>query len=209
MLKKNTRDDDSKSRLTRNQAALILLFFCCCAVVTGILVWKSIAAVVSYQEKQDRYDSLILQASKRNGVEPSLLKAVIWRESKFDHMTIGSKGEIGLMQVMQKFAATDWAKAKKCKVPTDGALMDPELNIEIGSWYLGRAIRRWSDYREANALALCEYNAGYQRAKEWKPKNKTGTVRDRIKISSTAAYVRDILNKQRDYVSDFKQGESK
>ena len=53
---------------------------------------------------------MIEQAGLRNGVDPCLLKAVIWRESRFDRTAIGSKGEVGLMQVMPKYAGLEWAR---------------------------------------------------------------------------------------------------
>ena len=65
-------------------------------------------------------------------VDPALLKAVIWRESKYNASEIGGKGEIGLMQIMVDRAASDWARVKKYPLPSAGALYDPELNIEIG-----------------------------------------------------------------------------
>jgi len=123
-----------------------------------------------------------MNAGLRNGVDPCLLRAVIWKESKFDRSVIGSKGEIGLMQVMQKYAAHDWAEAHRTQIPSPGALSDPEFNIEVGSWYLGRALKRWKEYNDCVALALCEYNAGYVRADSWKPANKADSVLERISI---------------------------
>ena len=143
-----------------------------------------------------RYDRLIVKYGRRNGVDPTLLKAVIWKESRFDRNSRGGMGELGLMQILPDGAVKDWANASGISVPSDGILMDPELNIEIGSWYLGRALERWKDYTEAETLALCEYNAGFQRANEWKPLLHDGTVIPNIDIESTRKYVEDIL-KQR------------
>ncbi len=77
--------------------------------------------------------------------------------------------------------------------------MDPRFNIEVGSWYLGRALKRWRNYNDCVALALCEYNAGQVRAEAWKPLTPEGSVRERIDIASTLGYVNDILEKYRDY----------
>ncbi len=78
-------------------------------------------------------------------------------------------------------------------------LTDPRFNIEIGSWYLGRALKRWSKYDDCIALALCEYNAGQARAEAWKPLTTDGSVMERIQIASTLGYVNDILTKYREY----------
>ena len=46
------------------------------------------------------YDRFILKAGTRNRIDPALIKAVVWRESRFNHIAKGGKGEIGLMQIM-------------------------------------------------------------------------------------------------------------
>jgi soluble lytic murein transglycosylase len=116
--------------------------------------------------RYDRYDDLIRQASERYSVAPELIKAVIWRESQFQPQKVGSQGERGLMQITEK-AAVDWARAEKIQtfVPTD--LFDPKVNIEAGTWYLGRALKRWSSKDDPVPFALAEYNAGLTRVQRW------------------------------------------
>ena len=194
----------TRRRMTSAQAAALLLLFCLPAAGLAIVLWNGVHSVMEYYARFKAYDAIILKAGERNGVDPALLKAVIWQESKFDASTIGSKGEIGLMQIMPKQAVVDWAKAKKRSVPYRGTLYDPEMNIEIGSWYLGRAIRRWSKYRECYVLALCEYNAGLTRANKWKPANPAGSVRQKISIPSTLNYVNDIMDRYESYKKTWK-----
>jgi soluble lytic murein transglycosylase len=116
--------------------------------------------------RYDRYDDLIRQASERYSVAPELIKAVIWRESQFQPQKVGSQGERGLMQITEK-AAVDWARAEKIQtfVPTD--LFDPKVDIEAGTWYLGRALKRWSSKDDPVPFALAEYNAGLTRVQRW------------------------------------------
>ena len=188
----------------RTQAVLLLLLFALIGILMGIGVWKAANFALNYADRSSRYDRLIVSAGRRNGVYPPLLKAVIWKESRFDSASRGSKGELGLMQVMPQSAVKDWENTFHRKVPSDGALMDPELNIEIGSWFLGRALNRWKDYNEAEALALCEYNAGIQRAESWKPLLHDGHVVENIDIESTRKYVRDILERRDQYEREWK-----
>ena len=166
--KKSKKTNPQRSTLLisvhRTQAVFLLLLFAIVGILMGIGVWKAGSFLFNYADRSSRYDKLIVTAGRRNGVYPPLLKAVIWKESRFDASARGSKGEIGLMQVMPQSAVKDWETTFHRHVPSDGALMDPELNIEIGSWFLGRALNRWKDYNEAETLALCEYNAGIQRA---------------------------------------------
>ena len=188
----------------RTQGVLLLLLFAMVGILMGVGVWKAGSFIMNYADRSTRYDKLIVTAGRRNGVYPPLLKAVIWKESRFDASARGSKGEIGLMQVMPQSAVKDWEAAFHRQVPSEGTLMDPELNIEIGSWFLGRALNRWKDYNEAESLALCEYNAGIQRAESWKPLLHDGKVLPNIDIESTRKYVRDILERRDQYEREWK-----
>ena len=206
--KKSGRTNQQNSTLLisvhRTQAVFLLLLFAMVGILMGVGVWKAGSAISSYMDRSSRYDKMIVAAGRRNGVYPPLLKAVIWKESRFDASARGSKGEIGLMQVMPSSAVKDWERTFRRQVPSDGALMDPALNIEIGSWFLGRALDRWKDYNEAEALALCEYNAGIQRAESWKPLLHDGKVLPNIDIESTRKYVKEILERRDQYEREWK-----
>ncbi len=116
--------------------------------------------------RYEKYDALIKQAAQRYGVSAELIKAVIWRESRFQPGKVGSHGERGLMQITEN-AAADWALAEKIETfaPTD--LFDPKVNIEAGTWYLKRALTHWSAKDNPVPFALAEYNAGRTRVKRW------------------------------------------
>ena len=186
-------------RISSVKATVILLIVAALAVLVTWGVWKLWDLVADPIEDEESFDEIIEKAARRNNVDPELIRAVIWRESKFNRHTIGNAGEVGLMQIRPETAVADWAKHKKCPIPSKGALMDPALNIEIGSWYLGRALRNWQGYKDQVALALCEYNAGRKNALAWKPKDKNGTVIGNITYKSTREYVGDILRKHQEY----------
>ena len=165
--------------------------------------WKNGFEVGGIADRTVRYDRLIVKYGRKNGVDPTLLKAVIWKESRFDRNSRGGMGELGLMQILPEGAVKDWMNNFQMEKLSDGMLMDPERNIEIGSWYLGRALERWKEYDECEALALCEYNAGFQRANEWKPLLHDGKVIPNIDIESTRKYVEDILEQRKAYQRDW------
>ena len=146
-----------------------------------------------------QYDGLIANISQRYDLDPMLVKALIWRESRFNPNAIGSKGEIGLMQLMEKSSVKDWVNHTKRKIKYKGVLFNPELNIEIGTWYLARSKKHWRGYRDCNALALAEYNAGYSNVKRWIPKNFQGEIIEFIKFPSTKQYVKSILEQYKAY----------
>jgi peptidoglycan lytic transglycosylase len=113
-----------------------------------------------------KYDDLIRQAAVRYGVAPELIKAVIWRESQFRPHKVGAQGERGLMQITEN-AAIDWARAEKIQTFVASDLFDPKVNIEAGTWYLGRALTHWSSKDNPLPFALAEYNAGRSRVRRW------------------------------------------
>lgn len=167
-----------------------------------LLVFVVLAFYYSFRIDENRYDAEIAKAAEKYNVDSRFVKAIIYQESKFDARARGAHGEVGLMQIMPNGAAVDWARYYKKDKLRKGLLFDPQLNIEIGTWYLARALKRWQKYKYSKELALCQYNAGGKRANAWKPENYDGTVLERIKIKSTHAYVKAIMKKYRDYCKD-------
>jgi soluble lytic murein transglycosylase-like protein len=96
------------------------------------------------------YEGIIVQASRRFGVDASLVKAVIKAESDFDHRAVSSKGAEGLMQLMPQTS-----DAMAVENP-----FDPEENIFGGTRYLSLLLERFDNDKK---LALAAYNAGPER----------------------------------------------
>lgn len=143
-----------------------------------ILLTLAIAGAVVLQARwvyrQQRYDQMIRETAARHTAGDDfrfLVKAVIRRESKFDPLARGRAGEIGLMQVTEP-AALDWAFGTKREQFDFEQLWDPRLNIEAGSWYLARALRRWAEADDPIPFALAEYNAGLGNVRRWLPKDR-------------------------------------
>ena len=161
--------------------------------------------------RYQRFDSAIRDAARKYGVDPLLIKAVVWRESEFRPGKKGSKGERGLMQVGEA-AATDWVRAHKVQTfkPTD--LFSPAMNLEIGTWYLKQALQRWAAKDDPVPFALAEYNAGKRSVDRWIESTKlgktatAGDLRGSIDYPKTRAYVNTIL-KRRAYYETHRRGE--
>lgn len=179
------------------------------ALAAAVVVFRSPDTAYAAQElagfqRFRRYDALITRISGKRGIDPMLVKAVIWRESTFQPRKVGRNGERGLMQVTEA-AASDWARKTKNEgfVPTD--LFLPEVNIECGTWYLKNALSHYADKDDPATFALAEYNAGKRRVDKWMvdtnmgANSTSGDLRDAISIPSTREYVETILARYRFY----------
>lgn len=93
------------------------------------------------------YGSAITLAAERNRVDGLLLAAVVSVESRFRPGAVSPKGAQGLMQVLPLVAEAYDARD----------LFDPNVNVDVGSRYLGSLLK---DYGGDLELALAAYNAG-------------------------------------------------
>lgn len=153
----------------------------------------------------NNYTAEINAAAARYGLPPALVWALIKKESHFNPSTIGKAGEIGLMQVLPRGAAAEWARVNKKPAPSDKELMRVKTNLDIGCWYLARAVNKWSAYRCKFELALAEYNAGAKNADRWKPGYPEGEILHKIDFPSTRQYVIDIMHDYRERLIQSKQ----
>lgn len=130
-----------------------------------------------------RYQTIVRVHARNYRVQPALLAAVIYAESKFKADARSSSGAIGLMQLQP-------ATAEGIALHTGGArfrvddLYDPEINIRYGSWYLRHLLDRYGDER----TALAAYNAGQRNVDEWRREGKG------IQFSETRHYVSRVEN---------------
>src|SRR5437764_870065 len=150
-----------------------------------------------------QHDALIRTVAAEHQVDPMLVKAVVWRESRFDAQKFGTAGERGLMQVSEK-AATEWAKETKAENFRVEELFDPKTNLEAGTWYLQRAIEHWQNQTDPIPFALAEYNAGASRAQRWAGGEDTkaippNTFKANIDFPGTRKYVDSIIARHEFY----------
>lgn len=94
-----------------------------------------------------RYDEVIEEHARAQGVSPDLVRAVIQLESGFDATAVSPKGAMGLMQLMP-------ATARELGVENP---FHPVENIRGGVAYLRQLLDK---YNQNVPLALAAYNAG-------------------------------------------------
>ena len=98
-------------------------------------------------EPHPRIDRIIDKVAKEQGVDATLVKAVIQVESGFEPRARSSAGAVGLMQVMPQTARQYGVTGRR--------LYDPRANIEAGIKHL----KSLMDHLPLH-LALAAYNAG-------------------------------------------------
>lgn len=98
-------------------------------------------------EPHPRLDRIIDKVAKEQGVDATLVKAVIQVESGFEPRARSSAGAVGLMQVMPQTARQYGVTGRR--------LYDPRANIEAGIKHL----KSLMDHLPLH-LALAAYNAG-------------------------------------------------
>lgn len=150
-----------------------------------------------------QHDALIRAVAAEHQLDHMLVKALVWRESRFDAQKFGNAGERGLMQVSEK-AAGEWARdAKKDDFRVE-ELFDPKTNLEAGTWYLRHAIEHWQNQADPVPFALAEYNAGASRALRWAGGDDTKAVAEKtflakIDFPGTRKYVDSIIARYQFY----------
>jgi len=128
------------------------------------------------------YEHIVRGHARNYELDPALLAAVIYRESRFDADARSPSGAIGLMQLLPD-------TAKGIAVHTGGSrfrvrdLYDPEINVRYGSFYLRRLIVKYGDERSA----LAAYNAGQTNVDRWLEAG------EEIQFPETRKYVDEVL----------------
>lgn len=134
-----------------------------------------------------KYDDIIDKYSTEYNVDRSLVKAVIFKESRFKDTAVSSKGAIGLMQLMPSTAL--WLM-NKLKIE-DYKIESADNNIRLGTYYLSY-LMNLMDSDEDHALLA--YNAGPENAKRWV--NSEGYSKEDmdnyVDFNETRKYVREI-----------------
>ena len=126
--------------------------------------------------------------ARQDNLDPALLAAVIYQESKFRPDARSDSGAMGLMQLTP-------ATAKGIAIRTDGSafrtsdLDNPDINIRYGAWYLADLMHKYG----SESLALAAYNAGQGNVDRWRADHEP------IQFPETVAYVQRVEHLQRVY----------
>ena len=163
------------------------------AVLVAPLFQKAIRELTLPLQDAD----IIRQQAADKHLDPALIAAVIYAETKFDART-SPTGALGLMQIEPQ-TAKFLAHRSGATTFTITDLGTPQTNIAYGSYYLRFLIDR---YNGNIVLALAAYNAGETNVDRWVANARASGGRltaDQIPFSETRAYVSRVLWAQNEY----------
>jgi soluble lytic murein transglycosylase len=141
------------------------------------------------------YREIIIGEAQKNKIEPLLIAAVVRVESSFNVDAKSPKGALGLMQVMPE---TGFWAAEQMKLESfsQEQLLDPHVNIAIGTWYLAELFNQFDGNLYA---ALAAYNGGRGHVSRWLREGVWDGTRERLKDIPFPETYHFILKVERTY----------
>jgi soluble lytic murein transglycosylase len=125
-----------------------------------------------------KYEQIVRGHARNYQLDPALLAAVIYQESKFHSDAKSDSGALGLMQLQPETAKGIAIRTGGSRFQTSD-LYNPEINVRYGSWYLRHLLDKYDDEK----TALAAYNAGQRNVDDWRAEGKE------IQFAETRAYV--------------------
>lgn len=122
----------------------------------GVIATAAFAVCAVFPNK---YAHELNSAADEFGLDRTLVRAVVWTESKYNAAAVSQKGAMGLMQIMP-MTLTECARA--IGVRADG--FDPTVNLRCGCYYLSLLLEKFGGNERA---ALMAYNAGENNARRF------------------------------------------
>src|SRR3954465_770822 len=139
-----------------------------------------------------RHEDIIRQQARAKGLDPALIAAMIYQESKFQDRT-SSAGAKGLMQILPGTAHFIARKSGGTAFELRD-LGTPQINIAYGTWYLRYLIQR---YDGNETLAVAAYNAGEANVDKWVRRaggDKSFDPKTDIPFPETRGYVASVMH---------------
>jgi soluble lytic murein transglycosylase len=134
-----------------------------------------------------KYEDLIVKYSKHYDVDPTLIAAIIYCESRFNPNATSHAGARGLMQVMP---ATGRAIASRIG-ESFGDLYDPDTSIRYGTYYIKAQLDKYGGDVDA---ALAAYNGGAGAADRYVISRSDASI-----PRETAGYIKKVNSAWKNY----------
>jgi soluble lytic murein transglycosylase len=188
----------TRARVKRRRGAVLavalILAAGVAAVVTGLGPLGDAVREITLPLK---HDDIIRQQAADKELDPALIAAVIYEESRFHDQT-SHAGARGLMQITPD-TADFIARHSGGDLFEQSDLATPQINIAYGSYFL----RYLLDHYDGNeGAALAAYNAGIGNVDKWVAGAggiESFDVESHVPFPETRAYVENVLDTKGDY----------
>jgi len=142
--------------------------------------------------------------SAKNNLDPYMVASLIRQESEFDPSAISHANAYGLMQLLPS-VGKKMAHEEGISGFQTFQLLDPNMNIKLGTRYFRQMLDRFGGVQE---YALAAYNAGDSRVADWEaagPYSGIDEFVESIPFTETREYVQAILRNEETYraIDDF------
>ncbi len=140
----------------------------------------------------------ILADSAKQGLDPYFVASLIRQESEFNAGAVSPAHAYGLMQLLPSVGKED-AKREGMKGFSQGMLLNPSTNIELGTYNLRKVMDRFGGQPE---YALAAYNAGDVPVRQWMASGDYKDIAEfveSIPYTETREYVQAILRNREMY----------
>ena len=177
------------------------------AVLVGVVVLGVVLLMPLVQKTVNEFSlpltnaDVIRQQAAQKRLDPALIAAVIYAETKFDPRSSAAGAE-GLMQIMPE-TALFLAHRSGATTFTTSDLATPQVNIAYGSYYLRYLL---DEYHGNVTDALAAYNGGESNVDRWIAAARAqghGLTVDEIPFPETRAYVAKVLSAEGKYRSKY------
>lgn len=169
--------------------AIKTLFLITFLVIIVIIIRK----IIFNNTYKIEYKEYVTESANSYGVEEALIYSIIKNESGFNEKATSVSNAQGLMQIMY---STAQEVSKKNNIELDEEkILNPEINIKIGTIYISNLISKYKSLE----LALAAYNAGSGNVDKWITQgiiNDDASNIENIPYKETNLYVRKVI---RDY----------
>jgi soluble lytic murein transglycosylase len=191
------RRSAARKRTVRRRRIAAVLGAAVLASLVVALAWPGFHHAVREIALPLRHEDIIRQQARDKGLDPALIAAVIYAESRFRDAT-SHAGARGLMQITPA-TAKYIAHLSGGTAFEQGDLATPQINIAYGSFYLRYLLRR---YDGNTVLALAAYNGGEGNVDRWVA-HSGGSERsfgvEQIPFTETREYVGRVLDARTSY----------
>ena len=191
----STHRSRPRTRIRRRRLGALLTLV---VLVVGVVLLEPLVnRAIQHFELPLAYSAIIRQEAADEHVDPALIAAVIYAETRFRPRTSPTGAE-GLMQI-EPATARFLAHRSHGYGFRVADLGTPAVNIAYGTYYLRYLLNA---YHGSTLLALAAYNGGETNVDNWltsaRAEHRQLAIGD-IPIAQTRAYVGEVLTKQRAY----------